>query len=126
MRFILLAFISAAFLCSSADLAAQGDVPQAAKSATLEHTNLFTAGADGYHTYRIPALLVTARGSVLAFCEGRKTGAGDHGDVDLVMKHSTDGGRTWSPQQIVHEEGGDAKITIGGSSPTERWNGIRT
>lgn len=82
-----------------------------------EQATLWTAGRDGYHTYRIPALLVTAKGSVLAFCEGRKTGSGDHGDVDLIMKRSTDGGRTWSPHSIVHEEGGDAKITIGNPCP---------
>jgi sialidase-1 len=62
-------------------------------------------------------LLVTAKGSVLAFCEGRKTGSGDHGDLDLLMKRSTDGGRTWSPHRIAYEEGGDAKITIGNPCP---------
>ena len=77
-------------------------------AAVLEQTVLWTAGQDGYHTYRIPALLVTAKGSVLAFCEGRKTGSGDHGDVDLITKRSADGGRTWSPHRIVHEEGGKA------------------
>jgi sialidase-1 len=86
-------------------------------AASPEQTDLWTAGQDGYHTYRIPALLVTPKGSVLAFCEGRKTGPGDHGDVDLLVKRSTDGGRTWSPQAIVHEEGGDAKITIGNPCP---------
>ncbi len=85
----------------------------------VEETVLWTSGADGYHTYRIPALLVTARGTVLAFCEGRKTSGGDHGDLDLLMKRSTDGGRTWSPQQVVHEEGGDAKVTIGNPCPVQ-------
>lgn len=78
---------------------------------------LFRSGADGYHTYRIPALLVTPKQTVLAFCEGRKTGSGDHGDLDLLLKRSTDGGRTWSEQMIVYEEGGDAKITIGNPCP---------
>lgn len=78
---------------------------------------LFRSGTDGYHTYRIPALLVTPKQSVLAFCEGRKTGSGDHGDLDLLLKRSTDGGRTWSDQMIVYEEGGDAKITIGNPCP---------
>jgi len=83
----------------------------------LEDSELWTAGNDGYHTYRIPSLLVTAKGSVLAFCEGRKTAGGDHGDLDLLVKRSTDGGRTWSPQAIVYEEGDTAKITIGNPCP---------
>src|SRR5581483_3190856 len=33
--------------------------------------DLFHAGEGGYHTYRIPALLVTPKGTLLAFCEGR-------------------------------------------------------
>ena len=88
-----------------------------AAPAFLEQSALWTAGQDGYHTYRIPALLVTTKGSVLAFCEGRKTGSGDHGDVDLIAKRSSDGGRTWSPHAVVHEEGGEAKVTIGNPCP---------
>ena len=91
----------------------------ALSASAQEDTILWKAGSDGYHTFRIPALLVTAKGSVLALGEGRKTGAGDHGDVDLVLKRSTDGGRTWSATQIVHEEGGDAPITIGNPCPVE-------
>lgn len=85
--------------------------------AALTQSDLFTSGVGGYHTYRIPALLVTAQGSVLALCEGRKDSISDHGDLDLVLKRSTDGGRTWSATQIVHEEGNDAKITIGNPCP---------
>jgi sialidase-1 len=86
---------------------------------------LFTAGSGGYHTYRIPALLATQKGVLLAFCEARKKAAGDAGDIDLVLRRSTDGGRTWSPQSIVHEEGGDAPITIGNPAPVEeRKSGV--
>lgn len=80
-------------------------------------TDVFSAGTEGYHTFRIPALVVTGKGTLLAICEGRKTGRGDHGDVDLVLKRSTDGGKTWSPTQLLYEEGGDAKITIGNPCP---------
>lgn len=83
----------------------------------VERTVLWRAGEGGYHTYRIPALLVTPRGSALAFCEGRKTGPEDHGDIDLLARRSTDGGRTWSAAQVVHEEGGAAPITIGNPCP---------
>jgi len=68
---------------------------------------LYTGGRDGYHTYRIPALAVTAKGTVLAFCEGRKGGTSDAGDIDLLLKRSTDNGKTWSPQQIVWDDSGN-------------------
>jgi sialidase-1 len=88
----------------------------AAADAPVE-LDAFTAGVEGYHTYRIPALVVTKQGTVLAICEGRKTGRGDHGDVDLVQKRSTDGGKTWGPLELIHEEGGTAKVTIGNPCP---------
>ena len=58
-------------------------------------TPIFVSGEEGYHTYRIPSLLVTPKGTLLAFCEGRKNGRSDTGDIDLVLKRSTDGGKTW-------------------------------
>lgn len=78
---------------------------QAASPASLTTTNAFVSGQDGYHTYRIPSLIVTARGTLLAFAEGRKAGSGDAGDIDLLVKRSTDNGRTWQPQQTVWDEG---------------------
>lgn len=66
---------------------------------------LFKRGDGGYHTCRIPSLAVTARGTVLAICEGRKNSSGDSGDIDIVLKRSTDGGRTWSGQQVVWDDG---------------------
>src|SRR5688500_2995752 len=83
-----------------------GDKPAA-------ETVLFESAKDGYHTYRIPALAVTPKGTVLALCEGRKTSSADHGDVDLVFKRSTDGGASWSAMELLYEEGGAAKVTIG-------------
>jgi sialidase-1 len=88
-------------------------------------TDVYTRGADGYHTFRIPAVLQSRRGTLLAFCEGRKTSGRDHGDVDLVVRRSSDGGRIWSPLQIVYEEGGDEEITIGNPVPVEdRTTGV--
>ncbi len=83
----------------------------------VEQVDVFLSGAEGYHTYRIPAVVLTNDNTLLAFCEGRKTGRGDHGDLDLVLRRSTDGGKTWQPMQVVHEEGGTAKITIGNPCP---------
>jgi len=88
-----------------------------AAAAPPERVTVFQSGLDGYHTYRIPALVTTPKGTLLAFCEGRKDGPGDHGDVDLVLKRSTDGGAAWLPMQLLHEEGGAEKITIGNPCP---------
>lgn len=66
---------------------------------------LFTSGRGGYHTYRIPALAVSTRGTVLAFCEGRKAARGDSGHIDLLLKRSTDQGVAWSEQRVLWEDG---------------------
>jgi sialidase-1 len=71
----------------------------------IKLTDVFRAGSDGYHTYRIPAMVVTTNGKVLAFCEGRKNGRGDSGKIDLLLKRSENQGRTWSSQQIVWADG---------------------
>ena len=68
---------------------------------------LFVGGRDGYHTYRIPALAVTMQGTVLAFCEGRKRGGGDSGKIDLLVKRSTDDGKTWSGLKVVWDDVGN-------------------
>ncbi|REK11224.1 MAG: exo-alpha-sialidase [Planctomycetota bacterium] len=69
----------------------------------LEKTELYTAGEEGYASYRIPALAVTAKGTLLALCEARKSGRGDWGPIDIMLRRSTDGGRTWSSRQKVAE-----------------------
>jgi len=83
----------------------------------VQQFDVFQSGKEGYQTYRIPGIVLSNKGTVLAFCEGRKTSSSDAGDIDLVVRRSTDGGRTWQSMQLVHEEGGDAKITIGNPCP---------
>ncbi len=100
------------FLCSPIARAGCGQAAQ-----EPEQIDVYVSGTGGYHTYRIPAVVLTVRGTLLAFCEGRKTGRGDHGDIDLVLRRSGDGGRTWEPMQLVYEEGGTAKVTIGNPCP---------
>lgn len=65
-----------------------------------EKTDLFEAGRDGYALYRIPGLVVTAKGTVLAYCEARRKG-GDWDAIDLVLRRSTDGGRTWGARSVL-------------------------
>jgi sialidase-1 len=62
----------------------------------LEKVDVFEAGAGGYALYRIPAIAVTAKGTVLAACEARLTGKSDWDAIDIVLRRSTDGGKTWS------------------------------
>ena len=75
---------------------------------------VFTSGADGYACFRIPAIISTNSGRLIAFAEGRKLGCSDTGDIDLVMKHSDDGGITWSPLQVVWD---DSTNTCGNPAP---------
>lgn len=66
---------------------------------------VFEKNTHGYACYRIPAIITTQKGSILAFAEARKNSCSDTGDIDLVMRRSTDGGKTWSPLFIVRDDG---------------------
>ena len=72
----------------------------------VKETVLFRAGQEGYPAYRIPSLLTTKRGVVLAFCEARQ--GGDHSHNDLALKRSTDGGRSWGPLRVIVRHPQDA------------------
>lgn len=65
----------------------------------------FKSGEEGYSNYRIPSLITVKDGAILAFAEARKDHRGDSGNIDLVMKRSTDNGQTWSPLQVVWDAG---------------------
>ena len=74
---------------------AQGDQP----------ASLFKAGDSGYACFRIPAIVKTGKGILLAFAEARKNGCSDTGDIDLVLRRSSDEGKTWGTLQIVWDDG---------------------
>ncbi|MFJ2929509.1 exo-alpha-sialidase [Streptomyces massasporeus] len=65
----------------------------------------FRAGQEGYASFRIPAVVATRTGDLLAFCEGRVGSRDDFGNIDIVLKRSTDGGRTWGPLQVAARNG---------------------
>jgi sialidase-1 len=83
----------------------------------VDRIDVFTSGVGGYFSYRIPAIVVSPNGTLLVFCEGRKTSRSDDGDIDLLLRRSTDGGKTWLDVQLVYEEGGDATTKIGNPCP---------
>lgn len=84
------------------------------KAPFLKQTDIFVSGEEGYHTYRIPAVVVSDRRTILAFCEGRKHSRSDRGDIDLVLRRSLDNGKTWQPMQIIADDGAN---TMGNPSP---------
>jgi len=88
----------------------------------LQLAQAFVSGIGGYHTYRIPALIVSRDGALLAFCEGRKNSRSDTGDIDLLVKRSTDRGKTWSRQRVVWD---DEANTCGNPCPVlDRTTGV--
>lgn len=62
---------------------------------------VFVSGTEGHKSYRIPAIIALPNKDLLAFCEGRVNGAGDFGDINIVLKRSSDGGKTWTALQTV-------------------------
>jgi sialidase-1 len=74
---------------------------QAAAEPSLTKTTLFESGQGGYKTYRIPGIVVTKRGTVLAYAEARRNTGGDWDTIEIVIRRSTDGGKTFSSQKVV-------------------------
>ena len=69
----------------------------------LEKSHLFMEASDGFTLYRIPGIVVTAKGSVLVYCEARKFSGADRGEIEIHLRRSTDGGKGFSPaQQVAH------------------------
>lgn len=89
-------------------------LPVWADSRTEGLEYLFKSGTEGYECFRIPAIVKSVKGTVLAFAEGRKNGCSDTGSIDLVLKRSTDKGKTWGPLQVVWTDG---ENTCGNPAP---------
>jgi sialidase-1 len=81
--------------------------PADSPDSAISFVDVFVKGQDGYPAFRIPALITTQRGSLLAFGEGRAS-LHDHAENDIVMKRSIDGGKTWGTLQVIHEDGANS------------------
>src|SRR5205814_612803 len=63
---------------------------------------VFVGGQEGYACYRIPAMVTTMNGTLVAVADGRISGCSDiPNPLDLVLKRSLDNGQTWTPLQVV-------------------------
>ncbi len=69
-----------------------------------EFYDVFISGTEGYASIRIPSVLTTRTGVVLAAAEGRAR-PNDQAENDIVFKRSLDGGRTWTPLSVLHDDG---------------------
>jgi sialidase-1 len=90
----------------------------------LEKTEVFPPGLNQVARYRIPGLVVTPKGTVLAYSEARRNNSSDWGEIEIHLRRSTDGGKTWLPSQhIAHhgsrlegnprkKEGGETEQTV--------------
>ena len=66
---------------------------------------VFKSGTNGYNTFRIPSIIKTKSGALLAFAEGRKNNASDSGDIDLVLRRSENNGKTWGDLIVIRDDG---------------------
>ncbi len=79
---------------------------------------LRTAGQDKTDTYRIPGLVTTSKGTLIAVYDNRYNNSKDlQEDIDIGMSRSTDGGQTWQPMKVIMDMGEY-------SGRSQRLNGI--
>jgi sialidase-1 len=72
-----------------------------------EFSDVFIARTDGYKSIRIPSVVVTKQGVVLAFAEGRAADSDQAGN-DIILKPSRDEGRTWLPVELIADDGANS------------------
>ena len=61
---------------------------------------------DGVHTYRIPVLATTPKGTLLCVYDMRRRKRRDlQEDIDIGLSRSTDGGRTWEAPRVIMDMG---------------------
>lgn len=86
-------------------LSCTAPAPTPRTAGKLEEQILLKAGDGGYTSYRIPALVVSAKGTVLAISEARKGTGRDTDEIDLVLRRSYDHGKTWDPARVIVDDG---------------------
>lgn len=75
---------------------------------TIPKITVFNAGVDGIDSYRIPTLVTSKNGALLAFAEARKRSSTDKTPTDIALKRSEDNGKTWFKMKLLTNSGEDA------------------
>ena len=101
----IIAAIGGLIMAAGAATKASNPKPASKPADWPAQTDVFVSGQGGYNTCRIPAAIVTPKGTLLAFCEGRVKSRSDAGDIDLLVRRSSDGGKTWGDIQVVWNDG---------------------
>ena len=87
-----------------------------AAHAFITEVTVYHEKDDGYFIHRIPALLTTDKGTLLAFCEARSESASDAAPTDIALRRSLDNGKTWTQAQVVAHF---ANYTVGNPAPVQ-------
>ena len=82
-----------------------GVMPVGADQPQLEQVDVFPAGMNDVALYRIPGMVVTPKGTVLAYCEARKNSRSDWGEIEVHLRRSVDGGKSWQPAHKIAHRG---------------------
>jgi len=121
-RLLATAFPLAAAFSASAGVGAKPGFPPSLPPGCLKpdgQTNLYCPGDDGYGCYKIPTIMRTKKGTLLAMIEARKYSCDDQGWVDLRLRRSFDEGKTWTPSQLVY-----GNSTEGGNGTAPVWTTV--
>lgn len=92
----------------------------AGQSPQVGWSDVFSRNMDGISRYRIPGLVVTPRGTVLAYSEARRNGSSDWGEIEVRLRRSVDGGKTWGPAAHIAHRGDRIE-----GNPTKKAGGER-
>eukprot|EP00405_Crypthecodinium_cohnii_P033322 CAMPEP_0206527524 /NCGR_PEP_ID=MMETSP0325_2-20121206/1397_1 /ASSEMBLY_ACC=CAM_ASM_000347 /TAXON_ID=2866 /ORGANISM="Crypthecodinium cohnii, Strain Seligo" /LENGTH=407 /DNA_ID=CAMNT_0054022945 /DNA_START=59 /DNA_END=1282 /DNA_ORIENTATION=- len=86
----------------------------------ISNISVFAPGEGGFACWRIPALVRTAKGSLLAFAEARHANCNDASTQRIGVRRSIDGGKTWSS---VNFAAGDSQHFVGNPYPIALHSG---
>jgi len=80
---------------------------------------VFSRGEAGYFCIKIPVLISTFNGTLIAIGEARNGSCSDFTSTDLVYKRSVDNGATWSTLMVLFGNSSAESTVIGNAAPVQ-------